>query len=46
MDPYSTEGELINIHSHFHQGQYQEVVRRITKVFSRDVFRDNTYTQL
>ncbi len=26
MDPYSAEGELINIHNHFHQGQYQEVV--------------------
>ncbi|KAI0201995.1 coatomer epsilon subunit-domain-containing protein [Astrocystis sublimbata] len=26
IDPYSAEGELINIHSHFHQGQYQEVV--------------------
>ncbi|CAK7218884.1 hypothetical protein SEUCBS140593_003705 [Sporothrix eucalyptigena] len=26
MDPYSAEGELINIHSHFHQGQYQDVV--------------------
>ncbi|AEO62439.1 uncharacterized protein THITE_2106599 [Thermothielavioides terrestris NRRL 8126] len=24
MDPYSAEGELINLHSHFHQGQYQE----------------------
>lgn len=26
MDPYSAEGELINIHNHFHQGQYREVV--------------------
>ncbi|KAI1501435.1 coatomer epsilon subunit-domain-containing protein [Biscogniauxia marginata] len=26
MDPYSAEGELINIHNHFHQGQYQEVI--------------------
>ncbi|KAI1303516.1 coatomer epsilon subunit-domain-containing protein [Xylaria venustula] len=26
MDPYSAEGELINIHNYFHQGQYQEVV--------------------
>ncbi|CAK7234028.1 hypothetical protein SBRCBS47491_008812 [Sporothrix bragantina] len=25
MDPYSAEGELINIHNHFHQGQYQDV---------------------
>ncbi|KAK4176171.1 coatomer epsilon subunit-domain-containing protein [Triangularia setosa] len=26
MDPYSAEGELINIHNHFHQGQYQDVI--------------------
>jgi len=26
MDPYSAEGELINIHNHFHQGQYAEVI--------------------
>ncbi|KAI0107254.1 coatomer epsilon subunit-domain-containing protein [Nemania sp. FL0031] len=26
MDPYSAEGELINIHNYFHQGQYQEVI--------------------
>jgi coatomer subunit epsilon len=26
MDPYSAEGELINIHSAFHQGQYEQVV--------------------
>ncbi|CAK7273857.1 hypothetical protein SEPCBS119000_005872 [Sporothrix epigloea] len=26
MDPYSAEGELINIHDNFHQGQYQKVV--------------------
>ncbi|KAK3328367.1 coatomer epsilon subunit-domain-containing protein [Cercophora scortea] len=26
MDPFSAEGELINIHNHFHQGQYQDVV--------------------
>jgi coatomer subunit epsilon len=26
MDPYSAEGELINIHNHFHQAQYQEVI--------------------
>lgn len=24
MDPYSAEGELINLHNHFHQGQLQE----------------------
>ncbi|ORY59587.1 coatomer epsilon subunit [Pseudomassariella vexata] len=26
MDPYSAEGELINLHNHFHQGQFQETV--------------------
>lgn len=26
MDPFSTESELINISSHFHQGQYQAVL--------------------
>lgn len=26
MDPYSAEGELVNIHNHFYQGQYQEVI--------------------
>lgn len=26
MDPFSAEGELINIHNHFIQGQWQEVV--------------------
>ncbi|KAI1820190.1 coatomer epsilon subunit-domain-containing protein [Xylaria intraflava] len=26
MDPYSAEGELINIHNYFHQGQYQEAI--------------------
>ena len=26
MDPFSAEGELINVHNYFHQGQYQEVV--------------------
>ncbi|KAF2758322.1 coatomer subunit epsilon [Pseudovirgaria hyperparasitica] len=26
MDPYSAEGELVNIHNAFHQGQYQQVV--------------------
>ncbi|RGP68108.1 hypothetical protein FLONG3_8282 [Fusarium longipes] len=36
MDPYSTEGELINIHSHFHQGQYQEVIDFDTSSFSPD----------
>ncbi|KAK7427894.1 hypothetical protein QQZ08_005667 [Neonectria magnoliae] len=36
MDPYSTEGELINIHNHFHQGQYQEVIDFDTSTFSPD----------
>ncbi|KAF5720141.1 Coatomer subunit epsilon [Fusarium globosum] len=36
MDPYSTEGELINIHNHFHQGQYQEVLDFDTSSFSPD----------
>jgi hypothetical protein len=36
MDPYSAEGELINIHNHFHQGQYQEVVDFDTSAFSSD----------
>jgi coatomer protein complex subunit epsilon len=26
MDPYSPEGELINIHNAFHQGQYDQVI--------------------
>lgn len=26
MDPYSAEGELINIHNAFHQGQHREVL--------------------
>ncbi|KAM5352432.1 hypothetical protein ACJ41O_005155 [Fusarium nematophilum] len=34
MDPYSAEGELINIHNHFHQGQYQEVIDFDTSSFS------------
>ncbi|CEJ82511.1 Putative Coatomer epsilon subunit [[Torrubiella] hemipterigena] len=34
MDPYSAEGELVNIHNHFHQGQYQEVVDFDTSAFS------------
>jgi coatomer protein complex subunit epsilon len=36
MDPYSAEGELINIHNHFHQGQYQEVVDFDVSAFSSD----------
>ena len=34
MDPYSAEGELINIHNYFHQGQYQEVIDFDTSSFS------------
>ncbi len=34
MDPYSAEGELINIHNHFTQGQYQEVVDYDTSTLS------------
>ena len=26
MDPFSAEGELLNVHNHFHQGQFQEVI--------------------
>lgn len=36
MDPFSAEGELINIHNHFHQGQYQEVLDFDTSSFSAD----------
>ncbi|CAI6100173.1 hypothetical protein V2G26_008513 [Clonostachys chloroleuca] len=36
MDPYSAEGELINIHNHFLQGQFQEVVDFDTSSFSEN----------
>ncbi|KAK3360112.1 coatomer epsilon subunit-domain-containing protein [Lasiosphaeria hispida] len=36
MDPYSAEGELINIHNHFHQGQYQDVVDFDTSALSSE----------
>lgn len=36
MDPFSAEGELINIHNHFHQAQYQEVIDFDTSSFSAD----------
>ncbi len=36
MDPFSAEGELINIHNHFHQGQYQEVVDFDTSALSSE----------
>jgi len=26
MDPFSAEGELLNLHNYFHQGQYHEVI--------------------
>ncbi|KAF2087400.1 coatomer subunit epsilon [Saccharata proteae CBS 121410] len=34
MDPYSAEGELVNIHSAFHSGQYQTVLSFDTSSFS------------
>ncbi|EOD43290.1 putative coatomer subunit epsilon protein [Neofusicoccum parvum UCRNP2] len=34
MDPYSAEGELVNVHNAFHQGQYQQVVDFDTGSFS------------
>ncbi|CEL05566.1 coatomer epsilon subunit-domain-containing protein [Aspergillus pseudodeflectus] len=34
MDPFSAEGELINIHNAFLQGQYQEVIDFNTSSFS------------
>ncbi|KAJ9632181.1 hypothetical protein H2203_000584 [Taxawa tesnikishii (nom. ined.)] len=34
MDPYSAEGELVNIHTALHQGQYQSVVDFDTSAFS------------
>ncbi|EPE03099.1 coatomer subunit epsilon [Ophiostoma piceae UAMH 11346] len=36
MDPYSAEGELINIHNHFHQGQFQEVADYDTSALSSE----------
>ncbi|KAI1084941.1 coatomer epsilon subunit-domain-containing protein [Whalleya microplaca] len=36
MDPYSAEGELVNIHNHFHQGQYQEVIDFDTSALSSE----------
>ena len=26
MDPFSAEGELLNLHNYFHQGQFQEAI--------------------
>ncbi|QDS75919.1 hypothetical protein FKW77_002834 [Venturia effusa] len=34
MDPYSAEGELVNIHSAFHQGQFAKVANFDTSSFS------------
>ncbi|CAG7916616.1 unnamed protein product [Penicillium olsonii] len=34
MDPFSAEGELLNIHSAFHSGQYQNVLDFETSVLS------------
>ncbi|KAJ5361317.1 Tetratricopeptide-like helical [Penicillium brevicompactum] len=34
MDPFSAEGELLNIHSAFHSGQYQGVIDFDTSVLS------------
>ncbi|KAF4168956.1 hypothetical protein CNMCM6936_000367 [Aspergillus lentulus] len=36
MDPFSTEGELINIHNAFHQGQYRNVIDFDTSALSPD----------
>ncbi|KAK0616065.1 coatomer epsilon subunit-domain-containing protein [Bombardia bombarda] len=36
MDPYSAEGELINIHNFFHQGQFQEVIDFDTSTLSAE----------
>ncbi|KAI9838400.1 MAG: hypothetical protein M1819_005669 [Sarea resinae] len=36
MDPFSTEGELLNIHNAFHQGQYQDVIDFDTSALSAE----------
>ncbi len=36
MDPFSTEGELLNLHNHFHQGQWQEAIDFDTTGLSPD----------
>ncbi|KXJ90997.1 coatomer epsilon subunit-domain-containing protein [Microdochium bolleyi] len=36
MDPFSAEGELINMHNAFHQGQYQAVIDFDTSSFSAE----------
>ncbi|PQE25396.1 Coatomer subunit epsilon protein [Rutstroemia sp. NJR-2017a BBW] len=34
MDPFSAEGELLNLHNYFHQGQYQEAIDFDTSALS------------
>ncbi|KAH0146956.1 hypothetical protein KCU67_g12035, partial [Aureobasidium melanogenum] len=34
MDPYSADGELVNMHTAFIQGQYQQVIDFDTSIFS------------
>lgn len=34
MDPFSTEGELINLQNHYYQGQWQEVIDYDTSALS------------
>ncbi|KAJ5097116.1 coatomer epsilon subunit-domain-containing protein [Penicillium angulare] len=36
MDPFSAEGELLNIHNAFHSGQYQEVIDFETAALSSE----------
>ncbi|MCJ1255143.1 hypothetical protein MMC24_002959 [Lignoscripta atroalba] len=36
MDPFSAEGELLNIHNAFHQGQYQTVIEFDTSSLSTE----------
>ncbi|KAA8651787.1 putative Coatomer subunit epsilon [Aspergillus tanneri] len=36
MDPFSAEGELVNIHNAFHQGQYQTVIDFDTSALSSE----------
>jgi len=36
MDPYSADGELVNIHNAYHQAQYAKVIDFDTSAFSSD----------
>ncbi|KAJ5901936.1 coatomer epsilon subunit-domain-containing protein [Penicillium taxi] len=36
MDPFSSEGELLNMHNAFHSGQYQDVIDFETAAFSTE----------